>query len=172
MGHFTLISGYEFCSLLKTQNSTKLSEVNVKDTFTSHIDKKIFLTFFLTQFSSMNLQSNLSYVTFQGNNVWRKSVFDIYFTEFGAVLTTVLLVLFKYCYKYCYSDSIVMPVLLGFMTVNHPLLFHTQTKVKEQRYCCCFIFDSHITKGFQQWSELIPWDECEVTHSLQHYTEN
>jgi hypothetical protein len=22
-------------------------------------------------------------------NVWRKSVFDIYFTEFGAVLTTV-----------------------------------------------------------------------------------
>jgi lipopolysaccharide/colanic/teichoic acid biosynthesis glycosyltransferase len=24
-------------------------------------------------------------------NVWRKSVFDIYFTEFGAVLTTVYL---------------------------------------------------------------------------------
>jgi hypothetical protein len=38
-------------------------------------------------------------------NVWRKSVFDIYFTAFGAVLTTVLPVLFKYCYKYCYSDS-------------------------------------------------------------------
>jgi hypothetical protein len=38
-------------------------------------------------------------------NVWRKSVFDIYFTEFGAVLTTVLPVLFKYCYKYCYSDT-------------------------------------------------------------------
>ena len=33
------------------------------------------------------------------------SVFDIYFTEFGAVMTTVLPVLFKYCYKYCYSDS-------------------------------------------------------------------
>ena len=32
-------------------------------------------------------------------------VFDIYFTEFGAALTTVLPVLFKYCYKYCYSDS-------------------------------------------------------------------
>ena len=32
-------------------------------------------------------------------------VYDIYFTEFGAVLTTVLPVLFKYCYKYCYSDS-------------------------------------------------------------------
>jgi hypothetical protein len=29
-------------------------------------------------------------------NVWRKSVFDIYFTEFGADLTTVLPVLFKY----------------------------------------------------------------------------
>jgi hypothetical protein len=29
-------------------------------------------------------------------------VSDIYFTEFGADLTTVL---FKYCYKYCYSDS-------------------------------------------------------------------
>ena len=33
------------------------------------------------------------------------SVFDIYFTEFGADLTTVLPVLFKYCCKYCYSDS-------------------------------------------------------------------
>jgi hypothetical protein len=38
-------------------------------------------------------------------NVWRKNFFDIYFTEFGAVMTTVLPVLFKYCYKYCYSDS-------------------------------------------------------------------
>jgi hypothetical protein len=38
-------------------------------------------------------------------NVWRKSGFDIYFTEFGADLTTVLPVLFKYCCKYCYSDS-------------------------------------------------------------------
>ena len=27
-------------------------------------------------------------------NVWRKSVFDIYFTEFGTVLTTVLPILF------------------------------------------------------------------------------
>jgi hypothetical protein len=32
-------------------------------------------------------------------------VSDIYFTEFGAALTTVLPVLLKYCYKYCYSDS-------------------------------------------------------------------
>ena len=38
-------------------------------------------------------------------NVRRKNVFDIHFTEFGAVMTTVLPVLFKYCYKYCYSDS-------------------------------------------------------------------
>jgi hypothetical protein len=38
-------------------------------------------------------------------NVWRKSVFDIYFTELDTALTTVLPVLFKYCYKYCYSDS-------------------------------------------------------------------
>ena len=27
------------------------------------------------------------------------------FTEFGAVMTTVVPVLFKYCYKYYYSDS-------------------------------------------------------------------
>ena len=38
-------------------------------------------------------------------NVWRKSVIDIYFTELGSALTTVLPVLFKYCHKYCYSDS-------------------------------------------------------------------
>ena len=30
---------------------------------------------------------------------------DVYFTELGAALTTVLPVLCKYCYKYCYSDS-------------------------------------------------------------------
>ena len=32
-------------------------------------------------------------------------VSDIYFTAFGAALTTVVPVLFKYCYKYCHSDS-------------------------------------------------------------------
>jgi hypothetical protein len=37
--------------------------------------------------------------------MWRKSVFDIYFTEFGTALTTILPILFLYCYKYCYSDS-------------------------------------------------------------------
>ena len=29
-------------------------------------------------------------------NVWRKSVFDIYFTEFGTALTTILSILFLY----------------------------------------------------------------------------
>ena len=38
-------------------------------------------------------------------NVWRKTDFDLYFTEFGTALTTTLPVLFLYCYKYCYSDS-------------------------------------------------------------------
>jgi hypothetical protein len=37
--------------------------------------------------------------------VWRKSVFDIYFTEFGTALTTILPILFLYCYKYRNSDS-------------------------------------------------------------------
>jgi hypothetical protein len=39
------------------------------------------------------------------SNVWRKGVFDIYFTEFGTALTTILPILFQYCYEYCYSDS-------------------------------------------------------------------
>ena len=30
---------------------------------------------------------------------WRKSVFDIYFTEFGTALTTILPILFQYCYR-------------------------------------------------------------------------
>jgi hypothetical protein len=38
-------------------------------------------------------------------NVWRKTDFDLYFTEFGTALTTTLPVLFLYCYKYYYSDS-------------------------------------------------------------------
>jgi hypothetical protein len=42
-------------------------------------------------------------------NVWRKTVFDIYFTEFGTALTTILPILFQYCYKYCYSDSRYIP---------------------------------------------------------------
>jgi hypothetical protein len=29
-------------------------------------------------------------------NVWRKSVFDIYFTEYGTALTTILPILFLY----------------------------------------------------------------------------
>ena len=38
-------------------------------------------------------------------NVLRKRVFDIHFTGFGAVVTTVLPVLFGYCCRYCYNDS-------------------------------------------------------------------
>jgi hypothetical protein len=38
-------------------------------------------------------------------NVWRKSVFDIYFTDFGTTLTTILPILFQYCYKYCDRDN-------------------------------------------------------------------
>ena len=34
-----------------------------------------------------------------------KNIFDIYFTEFGTALTTILPILFQYCYKYCYSDN-------------------------------------------------------------------
>jgi hypothetical protein len=35
--------------------------------------------------------------------VWRKIVYDIYFTEFGTALTTSLPILLQYCYTYCYS---------------------------------------------------------------------
>jgi hypothetical protein len=38
-------------------------------------------------------------------NVWCKIVFDIYLTEFGTALTTILPILFQHCYTYCYSDS-------------------------------------------------------------------
>ena len=38
-------------------------------------------------------------------NVWRKNIFDIYVTEYGTALTTILPILFQYCYKYCYSDN-------------------------------------------------------------------
>ena len=38
-------------------------------------------------------------------NVWRKNIFDIYVTEYGTALTTILPILFQYCYTYCYSDS-------------------------------------------------------------------
>ena len=43
---------------------------------------------------------NISFI-----NMWRKSVFHIYFTEVGTALTTILPILFQYCYKYRYSDS-------------------------------------------------------------------
>jgi hypothetical protein len=47
------------------QSSTKFSEVNVKDTFTSHIDKKIFLTFLLTPYLyTFSLFENPSFIIF------------------------------------------------------------------------------------------------------------
>jgi hypothetical protein len=71
------------------------------------------LTFLLTPYLyTFSLCENPSFIIFSAEteyistrSMWRKSVFDIYFTEFGAALKTVLPVLFKYCYKYCYSDS-------------------------------------------------------------------
>jgi hypothetical protein len=43
----------------------KLSEVNVKDTFTSHIDKQIFLTFLLTPYLyTFSLYENPSFIIF------------------------------------------------------------------------------------------------------------
>jgi hypothetical protein len=48
---------------------------------------------------------NTILATFISEQTDEKDIFDIHFTEFGAVMTTVLPVLFKYCYKYCYSDS-------------------------------------------------------------------
>jgi hypothetical protein len=47
------------------QNSTKLSEINVKDTLTSHIDKKIVLTFLLTPYLyTFSLYENPSFIIF------------------------------------------------------------------------------------------------------------
>ena len=48
-------------------------------------------------------ESNMSRIFFV--NVWRKGIFDIYVTEYGTALTTILPNLFQYCYKYYYSDS-------------------------------------------------------------------
>jgi hypothetical protein len=39
-------------------------------------------------------KKNVKYISFI--NVWRKSVFDIYLTEYGTALTTVLPILFLY----------------------------------------------------------------------------
>jgi hypothetical protein len=52
-----------------------------------------------------HLQYTLQTSHINENNKKQISVFDIYFTEFGAALTTVLPVLFKYCYTYCYNDN-------------------------------------------------------------------
>ena len=39
-------------------------------------------------------ESNMSRIFFV--NVWRKSIFDIYVTEYGTALTTILPILFLY----------------------------------------------------------------------------
>jgi hypothetical protein len=39
-------------------------------------------------------ESNMSRIFFV--NVWRKNIFDIYVTEYGTALTTILLILFLY----------------------------------------------------------------------------
>jgi hypothetical protein len=40
------------------------------------------------------MQENVKNVFFI--NVWRKNIFDIYVTEYGTALTTILLILFLY----------------------------------------------------------------------------
>jgi hypothetical protein len=80
-----------------------------EDTFTSHIDKQnifdIFVDFVIfIHFHYVKMHRLLS--SLQRRNIfrqdlgmWRKSVFDIYFTEFGTALTTILPTLFLYYYK-------------------------------------------------------------------------
>ena len=73
---------------------------NKKKMRTTESDALSSITFVNHQFSGTIACQRYFFI-----NVWRKKVFDIHFTEFGTVMTTVLPVLFKYCYKYCYSDS-------------------------------------------------------------------
>ena len=56
-------------------------------------------TLCLVGFEFLNLVKNIFL------SMCEVKVSDIYFTELGAALTTVLPVLFTYCYTYCYSDS-------------------------------------------------------------------
>jgi hypothetical protein len=62
---FVCLYTYEFLlSLCKIVRSS-VSEVNVKDTFTSHIDNKIFLTFLLTPYLyTFSLYENSSFIIF------------------------------------------------------------------------------------------------------------
>jgi hypothetical protein len=55
-------------------------------------------------FTSHDINSNID-MKIEEEKSCDVKVSDIYFTEFGAALTTVLPVVFKFCYKYCYSDS-------------------------------------------------------------------
>ena len=54
-------------------------------------------------YKDMEVNKNVKNIFFI--NVWRKSALDIYFTEFGTALTTILPIFFQYSYKYCYCDS-------------------------------------------------------------------
>ena len=58
------VSGCHYNSIYNN-TCTKLSEVNVKDTFTSHIDKNIFLTFLLKPYLyTFSLYENPSFIIF------------------------------------------------------------------------------------------------------------
>jgi hypothetical protein len=78
------------------------TKVNVKNTFTSHIDKKIFLTFLLTSLS-LCIFTIWKFIAYYRLCRMREKI--IVNTKIGTALTTILPILFQYCYKYCYSDS-------------------------------------------------------------------
>jgi hypothetical protein len=62
-GCWLILSVYILITVVKS--STKFSEVNVKDTFTSHIDKKKILTFLLTPYLyTFSLYENPSFIFF------------------------------------------------------------------------------------------------------------
>jgi hypothetical protein len=64
--HYTSIYNNTWTKQVNScRSSTKLGEVNVKDTFTSHIDRKIFLTFLLTPYLYIfSLYENPSFIIF------------------------------------------------------------------------------------------------------------
>jgi hypothetical protein len=82
--------------------SAIFDDVNVKNIFTSHIDKKNFLTFLTSLFLYIfTIWKCIAYNFFcrdgiYFDNVWRKNIFDIYVTEYGTALTTILPILFLY----------------------------------------------------------------------------
>jgi hypothetical protein len=80
------------------------------------------------------------------------------FLTFGADLTTVLPVLFKYCCKYCYSDSrkwwspthpffLVRHMSIAKKSIHNGLDFGFVTKVWSSRCFSC-VYDDTISVGF------------------------